>query len=164
EPFGQHDHGSFVDLSLAGTGNDSRLAAADVGSRRQTIWNISTRPPVSFGLKGAGEMLANSVAFSRDGKLFATGDRDNVAHPWNGEAGEHLEALRGHTAPVRKVAFNRDGSRLATASEDGTVVVWDTEKRSTGEGVRIEGKQLFQLYGHKNEVLDVEFSPDGRRL
>ncbi|HKB36053.1 MAG TPA: hypothetical protein VKD72_06340, partial [Gemmataceae bacterium] len=164
EPFGQHDHGSFVDLSLAGTGNDSRLAAADVGSRRQTIWNISTRPPVSFVLKGAGEMLVNSVAFSRDGKLLATGDRDNVAHLWNGETGEHLEALRGHTAPVRKVAFNRDGSRLATASEDGTVVVWDTEKRSTGEGIRIEGKQLFQLYGHKNEVLDVEFSPDGRRL
>ena len=154
EPFGQHGHGNFVDLSLTGTGNDSRLAAADVGSRKQTIWNISTRPPVSFALKGADEMLVNSVAFSRDGKLLATGDRSNVAHLWNGETGEHVDALRGHTAPVRKVAFNRDGSRLATASEDGTVAVWDTATR----------KQLFQLSGHKNEVLDVEFSPDGRRL
>ena len=99
-------------------------------------------------------MLVNSVAFSRDGKLLATGDRSNVAHLWNGETGEHVDALRGHTAPVRKVAFNRDGSRLATASEDRTVVVWDTATR----------KQLFQLSGHKNEVLDVEFSPDGRRL
>jgi len=154
EPFGQHGNGNFVDLSLTGTGNDSRLAAADVGSRKQTIWNISTRPPVSFALKGAHEMLVNSVAFSRDGKLLATGDRSNVAHLWNGKTGEHVDALRGHTAPVRKVAFNRDGSRLATASEDGTVAVWDTATR----------KQLFQLFGHKNEVLDVEFSPDGRRL
>src|SRR5262249_5774989 len=121
EPFGQHDHGNFVDLSLTGTGNDSRLAAADVGSRKQTIWNISTRAQVSFALKGAYEMLVNSVAFSRDGKLLATGDRSSVVHLWNGETGEHVDALRGHTAPVRKVAFNRDGSRLATASEDGTV-------------------------------------------
>ena len=175
-PFGQDgEHRRWIyDLALSA---DGKLAAADVESGRTTVWEIgtleSTEPPVElFTLNdwkhgsastvrriGMPEersvgMKVNSVAFSRDGKLLATGDRYLSANLWDGVTGMHLGALLGHRAPVRDVAFNQDASRLATASEDGTAAIWDTANQ----------RQLFSLIGHDKEVLGVDFSPKGQRL
>jgi WD40 repeat protein len=168
-PFGQGGERKrwFYDLSF--TRDGSRLAAADVRSGRTTVWDIGTpgfaeAPTALFILKNwkhelnpaenPNGMLVNSVAFSWDGRLLATGNRDDTASLWDGTTGEHRVSLTGHSAPVRKVSFNSDASRLATASEDGTAVVWDT----------VTGKPLLSLVGHKHEVLDLDFSPDGSRL
>ena len=166
-PFGQDGRRWYYDLAF--TEDGSRLAAADVGSGQTTVWDLSERlaagpPPALFTLANwrldldstvaRNGMLVNTVAFSRDGRLLATGDRYNTGNLWRADTGRHLGALTNHTAPVHRVAFNADGTRLATASEDRTVSVWDPSTT----------KRLLSLVGHKRDVVDVAFSPDGRRL
>ncbi|MBK9751752.1 MAG: WD40 repeat domain-containing protein [Chloroflexi bacterium] len=67
----------------------------------------------------------NSVAFSPDGTLLASGGTDTVVRLWNPTTGELTNELSGHTAPVFAVAFNSDGTLLATTGQDFSVPIWD---------------------------------------
>jgi uncharacterized protein with WD repeat len=50
------------------------------------------------------------------------------------------------------VAFSPDGRRLAAPVVGNAVKIWDAAT----------GKEVFTLVGHRGEVLDVGFSPDGK--
>jgi hypothetical protein len=95
-----------------------------------------------------------SVAFSPDGRLLASGSWDNTVKLWDVATGREVRTLRGHTDWVRSVAFSPDGRLLASGSWDNTVKLWDV---ATGREVRT-------IRGHDIEVESVAFSPDGRRL
>jgi predicted NACHT family NTPase len=95
-----------------------------------------------------------SVAFSPDGKLLATGDRDGIIGLWDIASGKELLNLASHTDSVCSITFSSNGQILASASSDTTVRLWDTY---TGECIKI-----FQ--GHTDRVWSVAFSPDGQVL
>ncbi|MFC9928778.1 trypsin-like peptidase domain-containing protein [Streptomyces sp. NPDC127190] len=95
-----------------------------------------------------------SVAFSRNGRILATGSYDHTVRLWDITTGRHLRTLTGHTAKVEAVAFSPDGHTLATGSDDNTARIWDTTT----------GKRIRTLTGHKDWVTSVAFSPDGRTV
>ena len=96
----------------------------------------------------------NSVAFSPDGRLLASGGGDKTVRLWDPATGEHQRTLAGHTGPVATVAFSPDGRLLASGGGDDTVRLWDP---ATGEHQRT-------LAGHTARVNGVAFSPDGTLL
>ena len=95
-----------------------------------------------------------SVAFSPDGKLFATGDSNGVISLWETASGKEILSCKGHTSWIDSVAFSSDGTTLASSSSDQTVRLWDV---TTGQCIQI-------LQGHIDMVLSVAFSSDGTTL
>jgi len=96
----------------------------------------------------------NSLAYSCDGVLLASGADDQSIILWDSTSGEQQAALHGHTGDVKAVAFSPDSTVLATGSEDRTAKLWDVgskEVRAT-------------LSGHSGEVSTVAFSADGLTL
>jgi parallel beta-helix repeat protein len=67
----------------------------------------------------------NSVAFSPDGRLLASGSLDDTIKLWEVASGREVRTLSGHTSWVNSVAFSPDGRLLASGSDDRTIRLWD---------------------------------------
>ena len=73
--------------------------------------------------------LAQSVAFSPDGKILASAGMDGWSSGstqlWDVASGKNTATLKEHTSYVQSVAFSPDGKTLASGSRDKTVKLWD---------------------------------------
>ena len=95
-----------------------------------------------------------SVAYSPDGKLFATGDSNCEIILWQVAYGKAILSLKGHTDWVHYVSFSPDGKTLASCSYDNTVKLWEITT----------GRCLKTLKGHASTVHSVVISPNGTTL
>src|SRR5688500_136929 len=62
--------------------------------------------------------------------------------------------LKGHTGTLSCLTFSRDGKLLASSAKDGTVIVWDFGAR----------KPVVSIPSHKDMIVAVAFSPDGKTV
>ncbi|MFG3343854.1 trypsin-like peptidase domain-containing protein [Streptomyces sp. NPDC048018] len=113
------------------------------------LWSTATGAARSTE---SGSAVA-SVAFSPDGRTFATGS-DNVVQLWDTATGAALTSLFGHTDDVQSVAFSPNGRILASAGLDRTVRLWDTRS----------GAVRATRAGHPAGVLSVAIDPAGKTL
>ena len=116
-----------------------------------TLWDMAAG-------RASGELKGNAisieaVAYSPDGKYYATGGSDGDAHLWEVKTGREVAQFKGHTETVDSVAFSPDSRLLATASADNTVRLWT-----------LSGGKPKVLRGHTGAVNSVDFSPDGKLL
>jgi WD40 repeat protein/Flp pilus assembly protein TadD len=100
--------------------------------------------------------LVREVAFSPDGRHFATASFDSTARVWETATGRPAGPVLRHTNYVATVAFSPDGAALAAGDYGpaGLIKFWDWR---TGTEVRPPLR-------HDDIVLNVSFSPDGRYL
>ena len=98
----------------------------------------------------------DAIAFSPDGKRFATGGWNATAQIWNVSDGSILHSIPHGGLYVYAVAFSPDGKFLATGSSDrsGFLRIWNAET----------GEQVSALSGHEDGVVSVVYSHDGKRL
>ena len=66
----------------------------------------------------------NSVSFSRDGSILASGAFDSTIKLWNVFTRENI-AILPNTDIVSSVSFSPDGRTLASGASDGTITLWD---------------------------------------
>jgi WD40 repeat protein len=71
----------------------------------------------------------NSISFSSDGSLIASGNDDKTIKISDVSTGEIIKILEGHQLPVISVNFLPIPNRkyLVSSSEDGTVRLWNVE-------------------------------------
>lgn len=93
-----------------------------------------------------------ALAFSPNGEMLATADRNGGVTVWDADNGQELFTTPGHKGAVTAVSWRTDSKLLASSSEDGTVKLWETT----------EGKQAKTWNAHNGGVLCVAYSRDGR--
>lgn len=103
--------------------------------------------------------FVNSLAFSPDGKLLASGAGyvDSRIHVWDAATGRKLQVLEGHNGWVSSLVFCSGGRFLASASGDHTIRLWELKG-----GTNVEPAGV--LRGHKSEVSRLAVMPDQHTL
>lgn len=112
------------------------------------VWDIEQHEIV-LRLSGHSEQL-DSLTYSPDGQLIASGARNGELFLWDAATGEEVRRLEGHTDAVNDLAFSPDGQRLLSGSTDFGMILWNV---ATGE-------QIYRI--ETGVVAAVAFSPDGR--
>ncbi len=128
-----HGQASVTAVAVSNDGTQLLTGQSDGTTVLSSVSRSSAEPIATVrGHTGA----VNAVAFSPNGRMFATGGVDGVATVRDTASRRELVVLRGHTAPITSLAFDPTIGRLTpagslvTGSADHTVRVWDV---SSGE-------------------------------
>ncbi len=114
------------------------------------MWDVATGKEIRrFKAHKAG---VHCLAFSPDGKWFASGGHDGAMRLWETATGRKAREFSGYL--VDSLAFSPDGKSLASGCLDRAARLWDV---ASGRQIR-----LFQV--PQGRVRPVVFSPDGRLL
>jgi WD40 repeat protein len=158
---------------LASGGRDNVIRLYDAASGKELRRLVGHQPrtfapandgksPLDVLINAAGEGGVNSVAFSPDGKMLASGGWDDTVRLWDVETGKELRKIAAHKAMVGRVAFSPDGRVLASRGAfDGSVRLWDP----------VTGTALHTFVGlsninpwRLNHDTALAFSPDSKTL
>jgi len=101
--------------------DDSTLTIALLGS--PVFWLMDAADGNLLQTFEGHTFRVNSVVFSPDGDLIASGSRDGLIGLWTSD-GTLLTHLEGHADAVNSVAFSPNGDSLASGADDGMVIVW----------------------------------------
>ncbi|MDE3258590.1 MAG: hypothetical protein OYM47_12205 [Gemmatimonadota bacterium] len=114
----------------------------DVGNTDFVVSEIS---PHQIATQEGVDREVNSVVFSPNGAILATGSWDGMITLWNLETNTQIADLRGHTDGVNSVVFSPNGVNLASGSWDRTIRVWDLTTMN----------EVSILKGHEDGVMSV---------
>ena len=131
--------------------------------RFRTFFSIrrwTSKPNVNM-IDAGDPSFIGALAFSPDGKTFASGHGDGV-RIWSTETGRKLSTLRKHTymdirmdiRHIESLAFSPDGKTLASSSPNATLL------HTLQKGKLLSHKGVHHAHFPENLV----FSPDGTRL
>jgi len=121
------------------------------------VWNPAQSKHPLKRLTGH-QQAVNHIAFSPDGRYFASASFDKKVKVWNGYSGDFLITLTGHVGSVYQVAWSGDSRYLVSASKDSTAKLWEVP--SGGAGKR-SGTARETLPGHADEVYALDWCPFG---
>jgi len=121
-----------------------------VGGKTPTVYN--TADWAEAGKLQAVHSWVYDIAFSADGKLFATaGGDDKTVGVWNAATLKLERQLKGHTDKIFAVAFDRRGGSLVSGGRDRTVRVYRI----------VEGwKETKVVTRHTAAVMSLTMSPN----
>jgi WD40 repeat protein len=142
-------------------------ASLPAGFARQTTGPNSVSKP-ELVLQTGSTGPAQSVAFSDDGRLLASGGTGGLSiQVWETGTGRQLRTLveRGGRsgmlfAGITALALSHDGRLLAGGFADNSMTIWDLDSGEALASLAGTGTTMGSWLG----VLAIEFSPDGKYL
>lgn len=142
----------------AGRGNQIHVYDAGSGTFVRTLVNPDIKDDKGNPLNLAHMDIVQSLAFSADSRLLASGGFQEVLI-WDVQTGLLRQKLTGFADRVVALDFSRDGKLLATGggapTEDGEIKLFDVAS----------GNLVTEIKnGHSDTVFGLRFSFDGSRL
>ncbi len=128
-------------VAIGGVGNDVHL------------WNTDTKNFVATFETGHKNYV-DTLAFSPDGKILASGSRDRKIEFWDVPNRQRLSIFDGYTDGIIRMTFSADGKKFASNSRDGTAHLWDLETE----------KKTVLVPASNGGVNSLAFSPDSSLL
>src|SRR5262249_14463032 len=121
------------------------------------VWNAARGGTPVFTYKGHTDRV-NSISWSSNGRLLASGSDDKSVQVWVAGSGERAFTFQGHAAGVLSVGWQPNDTSVASGSWDGTLRDWATVQHGDHFNA---GEQIFEYGGHgKNGVFAFAWSPD----
>jgi WD40 repeat protein len=144
---------------VASRGNQVHVYDAGSGKHIRHLVDPKVTDAAGKPIKAAHLSLVESLAFSPDGKLVASGSYQEVKL-WDGRTGEWRRTLTGFADRVVTLAFSPDGKLLATGggapTQDGELKIIDVASGKVTQEIKTNI--------HSDQVLGVAFSPDSKVL
>ncbi len=117
------------------------------------LYNVTTHQEIALLTEHTS--VASNIAFSPDGRFFASGSKDGTIMLWNRSSGKQtILTIPVGLSPYINMAFSPDGKTFAIGSR-GTISIWDA---FTGE----------QKSSVTSDVIDsnnfISFLPDGETI
>jgi serine/threonine protein kinase len=138
--------------AVAFTGDADHFAAAS-HDWKIALWDArQTAAPLQV-LEGH-ENAVQSLAYSRQQPLLASGSADKTVRVWNLDTLALKRSFRGPRDFVTSVAFSQNGKLLAAGALDGRIQIWSV----------LSSRRLRALNGHRGRIADIAFSPSGEQL
>lgn len=131
---------------------DGQRLAISAGTRDLEIRRFSEfNTPVTLTSRANP---VRSVAFSNDGRWFATGNQDTSVTLWDAFAGRAIANFVGNNGSINSVAFNPDSQFLASGSRGGVIRLTEV----------VAAREARRWQAHEDGVNAVLFSADGKQL
>jgi WD40 repeat protein len=147
---------SVADCVEAVLSPDGKMMAGSQQSERVKVWDLASGKEICK----IQQKLVESIAFSKDGTCFFTGDFDGSIKSWELPGGRPLRTLRtfkkdpgGFDNPVVSIFLTPDGKTLVDGSERD-LVFFDVAT----------GKMLKKVSSNEPAFDSVVASPDGRTV
>ncbi|MEM9272437.1 MAG: hypothetical protein AAGA80_05665 [Cyanobacteria bacterium P01_F01_bin.143] len=147
---GKHNGSSVQSVNFSSNGQI--IASAGSGDSTIKIWNLEGKE--LHTLKGHVSSV-NSISFSPDGKIIASGDSSGIIKIWNMK-GQEIDTLWGHNGSINSISFSLDGKMLVSGGS-GKVKLW-----LLSGSIPITLVNNGTNVGFDNTV--TKFSPDGKKV
>ena len=128
------------------------ISAATIG--KISSIHSSTLNTSKYQTPGVDAGSVSAIAYSPDGKFFATGSLDSFIRIWNAQTLEVLSVLKGHSDDVRALVYSPNGKVIASGSYDNTVRLWNSRTH----------EPIATFIGHSDVIGALAYSPDGQFL
>ncbi len=142
--------GDEYDVALTGDISPDQTRVALGGPGRTLKIHLTATGDVEHRIKKHTDWIT-AVAFSPNGLLLASGDRNGSLYIWDPDSGQEIFSLPGHPGSIRALSWRGDSKVLASAGADGTIKTWELES----------GKLVKSWLAHEGGVTGLHFSHDG---
>jgi WD40 repeat protein/transcriptional regulator with XRE-family HTH domain len=142
--------------TLASGSTDDAIKLWDLEACRDSALCLSGASPRDALLWTGWHNGPQTLAFSPDGSLLASGGMEATVRLWDPQSGMNVQTLV-HPNHVFAVAFSPDGKLLASGGVDGEIRLWERREGSPAIGAPIRSVQT-------GGVTSLAFAPDGGTL